>query len=201
MTLPTLEKPNLDFVEKVIALPEVEILDLSPDGRSALALSNHTGSYQLASIPVQGGSLREVTHGKERVSWARISHNSGQVAFSRDFGGKEEHQLFQVPLAGGVENQIAQLPPVRIFDFAWSRDDRRIAFGGASQEFNALWMVDVDTGKLTDVYKCKHLVFGPDWSRNDETVCFSAKTTDHPTAMELLFLAGDGKGGALALHA
>ena len=194
MTVPTLEKPRLDYVDKVISIPNVELLDLSRDGRFALVMANHTGSFQLATLPVEGGPLRDLTHGKERVAWARVSNSSRDVAFSRDFGGKEEHQLFRVNLTGGMEEQLAKLPPVRIFDFAWSKKDDRIAFAGATQEFNGIWLLDPSDGGFRDVYRGRHWAYGPDWSRDDSEICFCAKTTDVPTAFELLFLRGDGKG-------
>src|SRR2546430_8351081 len=94
MTEPVLVSPKLIYVQRVIETPDIELFDLSRDGKTALALSNKTGSYQLAALDVRGGQLRPVSHGKERVAWARISNDSETVCFSRDFGGKEEHQLF-----------------------------------------------------------------------------------------------------------
>src|SRR3989304_5491560 len=152
MTVPTLEKPRLDYVDKVISIPNVELLDLSRDGRFALVMANQTGSFQLSTLPVEGGPLRDLTHGKERVAWARVSNNSRDVAFSRDFGGKEEHQLFRVNLTGGMEEQLAKLPPVRIFDFALPKKDNRIAFAGATQEFNGIWLLDPSDGGVREVY-------------------------------------------------
>ena len=194
MTVPALEKPRLGLVEKVVSLPLVELLDTSPDGRFAIVLTNRTGSFQLATLPVDGGPLRDLTHGKERVAWARVSNNSRDIAFSRDFGGKEEHQLFRVSITGSMEEQLAKLPPIRIFDFAWSGKDDRIAFAGATQEFNGIWLLDPSNGSFRDVYRGRHEAYSPDWDPEDSEICFSAKTTDLPTAFELLFLGGDGKG-------
>ncbi len=193
MTLPILEKPTIDLVEKVISLPVVEVLDVSPDGRFAVVLTNRTGSFQLAALPVDGGPMRDLTHGKERVAWARVSNNSRDVVFSRDFGGREEHQLFRVSLMGSMEEQLAKLPPVRIFDFAWSDRDETIAFAGATREFNGIWLLDPSNGNFRDVYHGRHWAFGPDWSPEGSEICFYTKTTDAPTAHELLFLNTEGK--------
>ncbi len=193
MTVPVLLKPQLELVDKVIQVPTVELLDLSRDGTTALVLSNQSGSFQLSSLPVGGGPLMQLTHGKERVSWARISNNSHEVAFSRDFGGKEQHQLFRVPLKGGGEEQLAQLPPVRIADFNWSHKDDRIAFAGATQDYNGIWLLDTSTREHRDIYRGKHWTLGPDWSHDDSEICFSAKTTETPTAFELVFSNSEGK--------
>ena len=186
---------RLDLVRVVMELPNVSLADVSRDGRTAVVLSNETGSFQLAAIPLAAGrGRRALSHGKDRVVFARIAHNARQVAFSRDFGGREDYQLFRVPLRGGMETQIAELPRTRIFDFSWSHRDDVIAFSGANQEFNGIWLLDPSSGTVRDVYRGRHWMFGPEFSAGDERICFSARTTDVPTAMELLFLDGAGKG-------
>src|SRR6266571_4765919 len=194
LTVPVLLKPELELVDKVIQIPTVELFDLSKDGKIAIVLSNQSGSFQLSTLPTEDGSLNQLTHGKERVQWARISNSSRHVAFSRDFGGKEQHQLFRVPLNGGEEEQLAQLPPVRIVDFNWSHKDDRIAFAGATQEHNIVSILDTATGASNNIYQGKGWMFNPDWSPDDSQIAFTAKTTETPTAMELVFTDADGKG-------
>src|SRR5947208_11911486 len=103
MTEPVLVSPRLIYVERVIGIPDIELFDLSKDGKTALALSNKTGSYQLTAVDVRGGQLRPVSHGKERVAWARISNDSETICFARAFAAKEQHQLVTVAIAAGGE--------------------------------------------------------------------------------------------------
>ncbi len=190
MTEPVLVSPRLIYVERVIGIPDLELFDLSKDGKTALALSNKTGSYQLAALDVRGGQLRPVSHGKERVAWARISNDSETVCFSRDFGGKEEHQLFTVPLEEGEEEeQLTKLPSTRAFNFNWSNGDDRIALAGATQEACSVWTIDSSNGQHTQIYQNRQELFNPEWSKDDSRICVSAKTTEHPTALELVFLS------------
>jgi dipeptidyl aminopeptidase/acylaminoacyl peptidase len=194
LTEPVLVSPRLHYVERVIGIPDLELFDLSKDGKTALALSNKTGSYQLAAVDVRGGPLRAVSHGKERVDWARISNDSETVCFSRDFGGKEEHQLFTVPLEDGEEEeQLTQLSATRAFDFNWSNGDDRIVLAGSTQEANGVWIIDSSNGQHAQIFRNRHWVFNPEWSKDDSRICVSAKTTDHPTAMELVFLSPEEK--------
>jgi dipeptidyl aminopeptidase/acylaminoacyl peptidase len=194
MTEPVLLAPRLAYVERVIRIPDVELFDLSKDGKTALVLSNQSGSYQLEAVPVAGGQLRPVSHGRERVASARISSDSEIVCFSRDFGGKEEHQLFTVPLVDGEEEQqLTQLPPTRIANFNWSNGGDRLVFAGATKEANGVWLVDSSSGQHREIYRNRHWVFSPEWSKDDSRICVSAKTTEVPTALELLFLDPEGE--------
>ncbi len=193
MTEPLLVSPRLSYVERVIQIPDVELFDLSSDGQTALVLSNRTGSYQLALVPTSGGPLRAVSHGNDRVTWARISNDSRQVAFTRDFSGREAHQFYTAPLAREAEEkQLTQLSPTRVSHFNWSHIDETIAFTGATGEANGVWLLDPETGKTNQIYSHKHWVFDPQWSPDDTKITVSAKTTEHPTAMELVTLDPHG---------
>ncbi len=194
MTEPLLLSPRLPYVERVIQIPDVELLDLSEDGRTALILSNKTGSYQLATVATSGGPLHPVSHGNDRVSWARISNDSAQVAFTRDFGGKEEHQFFLAPLTKEAEEkQLTRLPPTRVVDFNWSHKDDLIAFPGATKETNGVWVLNPKTGEVREIYRLKHWVFSPQWARDDNKITVSAKTTESPTAMEVVTIDPEGR--------
>src|SRR5437867_12811105 len=110
MTEPLLVPPRLSYVERVIGIPDLELFDLSKDGKAALVLSNRTGSYQLAAVDTRGGQLRPVSHGKERLARARLSNDSEAVRCPRDSGGREEHQLDTRPLEeGGAEERLTHL--------------------------------------------------------------------------------------------
>jgi dipeptidyl aminopeptidase/acylaminoacyl peptidase len=186
---------RLKLVDRIMRIPSLYLFDLSRDGNTAVIASNHTGSLQLCALNTRReGPLRPLSHGKERVSGASISHDDREVAFSRDFGGREEHQLFRVPLRGGKETQIAHLPPVRIFDFSWSTRDDAIAFCGSTREFNGVWRLDPATGASQDLFRCRHWTFGAEWSPDGGGIVCSAKTTELPTAAELVFLRSDGRG-------
>lgn len=188
---------RLERVRQVMGIPEIDLADVSPDGRTAAVLSNHTGSLQLAALPLRGrAALRPLSHGTERVVFAQIAHDGRTVAFSRDFGGREDYQLFAVPLRGGTERKVTDLPPTRIFDFAWSHADDVLAFAGATREHNGLWLVNPESGAFRNIFSCRHWTFGPSFSAGDARLCASAKTTEAPTAVELVFLDGQGKGEA-----
>src|SRR5437867_2327027 len=133
--------------------------------------------------------MRAVSHGNDRVSWARISNDSKQVAFTRDFGGREAHQFYTTLLAREAEEkQLTQLSPTRVVDFNWSHNDKTIAFAGSTSETNGVCLLNPETGDVTEAYRLKHWVFNPAWSPDDSKISVSAKTTEHTTALEIVTL-------------
>lgn len=184
----------LENVEKVLRIPDLMLIDLSKNGRFVLFLSNMSGSYQLWSVDMQEDSINQVSHGEQRVTFAEISPDSKSVVFSRDIYGAERHQLFMAPITGHVqEEQVSKLQDIRVFDFAWSKSGKSIAFTGSTAEANFLWLYDVASRSHQTLYKNKGWVFSPDWSADSKTLVVSAKTTDKPRSAELVFLDVTGK--------
>ena len=178
-----------DHVEKVIRIPDLAFVDLSKDGKFTLFLSNASGSYQLWALNLLRLKANQISHGDQRVTFAEISPDCKRVAFSRDFGGAERHQLFFTQLTGGVEEkQVSKLPDIRIFDFAWSPSGKEIAFTGSTAEANHLWLFDVESCSYKSLYKNKDWVFSPNWSKEGKKVVASAKTIEKPRSAELLLL-------------
>ncbi len=68
-----------------------------------------------------------------------------------------------------------------------------MAFAGATRDVNGVWIVDSSKGQHIEIYRNRHWVFNPEWSRDDSRICVSAKTTEQPTALELVFLSPEGE--------
>jgi dipeptidyl aminopeptidase/acylaminoacyl peptidase len=177
----------LEFVEKVIRIPSLELLALSKDGRFAVVLSDITGSYQLWSADVRTGELRQVSHGDQRVSFADVSPDSKTVAFTRDFGGAERHQFFLAPIDGlKEETRVSDLQDVRAFDFEWSPDGKEIAFCGGTAQAQHLWTLDPRTRRQEELYSQRGSISSPVYSPDGDRIAVSAKTTTVPRSPEVL---------------
>jgi dipeptidyl aminopeptidase/acylaminoacyl peptidase len=188
------EPQVLGYVEKVVRIPDVILVDLGRDDRYALLLSNISGSYQLWSLDLHDGSMREVSHGNERVTYADLSPDSKTVAFTRDFGGSEHHQFFLAPITGGREEvQVLELDGIRVFDFEWSPAGGEIAFTGSTREANFLWSLDVEAKSYRPLFRCEGWVFSSNWSRDSKRLAVSAKTTKEPKSSELVILHREGE--------
>jgi len=179
----------LEFVEKVIRIPSLTLCALSQDGRSALFLSDLSGSYQLWSADTSTGKLAQVSHGDQRVSFAEISPDSKSVAFIRDFEGAERHQFFLVPITGMKEEvQVSDLKDVRVSEFDWSPDGTEIAVAGCTATDQCLWTLNPKTKTHEELYSSHGYIFSPAYSPDGKRIAAMAKTTDAPRSSELLVL-------------
>lgn len=177
----------LDFVDRVIKIPSLELHALSRNGKFAVILSDISGSYQLWSVDVGTGKLKQVSHGNDRVAFSDISPDSKSVAFTRDFAGAEKHEFFLAPLDGTREEvQVSDLKEVRVFDFSWSPDGKEIAFTGSTVEAQKLWTLDPRTKWHREVYSGRGFIFSPAYSADKNWVSASAKTTSAPRSSEIL---------------
>jgi dipeptidyl aminopeptidase/acylaminoacyl peptidase len=177
----------LDFVDKVINIPSLELHGLSTDGRLALILSDISGSYQLWSVDVRTGKLKQVSHGTDRVTFSDISPDSKTVAFTRDFAGAERYEFFTAPLAGTKEEvQVSDLREVRLYDFSWSPDGKEIAFCGSTRSAQKLWTLDPKTKRHRELYSGRGFVSTPTYSPDKNWISVSAKTTDAHRSAEII---------------
>jgi dipeptidyl aminopeptidase/acylaminoacyl peptidase len=191
----------LEYVEEVIRIPDLTLVDLSKDGRFAVFLSNVSGSYQLWSLDIFKLRVKQISHGDQRVTFAEISPDCRKVIFSRDFGGAERHQFFSAPITGEEEEeQISKLKDVRVFNFAWSPSGRELAFTGCTVEANQLWLFDVKKRSYKSIYKSIGFIFSPNWTEDGKMIAASAKTTEKPRSAELLLISLDDLEPRLRLY-
>jgi dipeptidyl aminopeptidase/acylaminoacyl peptidase len=123
----------------------VEELDVDRDGSTAVVVRRviRHGEYESHLFAVdltRRSAPRQLTNGRVRDTWPRISPDGRQVAFLRTWVDDDERPsaLFLVPLRGGRIRIVAPSAAERrasagpgfgsISEVAWSRDGNRIAF-------------------------------------------------------------------------
>lgn len=116
---------------------------ISPDG-SQIAFGELNDSNELRKIliiPFDGGPVTialEVPVGSlAPVRWA---FDGKAIDYIRHVEGVSN--LWRQPLAGGVAKQLTHFSDLRIWNFAWSRDGKRIALSRGSAERDVLLIKD-----------------------------------------------------------
>jgi Tol biopolymer transport system component len=76
----------------------------SPDGRTIVFDSNSTGTYQIYTIPADGGKPRQMTSSPQNSLCGSFSRDGKWIYFGSRTTGREE--LWKMPAAGGTPVQI-----------------------------------------------------------------------------------------------
>jgi subtilase family serine protease/flagellar hook assembly protein FlgD len=139
-------RPGLAFAGRV-ALPQVLVLVLSPDGRLA-AWKDYWGRIVVREIP--GGPERVFEHGAtSTVGPLVFSPDGGRLAFGRYVSGPG-HDVAVLDLADGTVRRLAGGDPVAI---AWSPDAARLAVARRDGATDVLETVDVGSGSVAELLR------------------------------------------------
>ncbi len=152
-------------VEELFKIPDVYLAGLADKGNHLVYLSNETGSYQLWSLNLSTMTKRQISYGEDRVTSVDVHEDNELVIFARDKGGNEKHQIFITDTIKGFEKKISNLPPTRILTLKISPDTNMIAFTGADQESNKLFLMKPD-GSYEVIYERSAGMFITDWNKN-----------------------------------
>jgi len=138
-------------LQAVVDAPRAPPLSLSPRRDLAALL-------QTPPLP----SINEVAQPELKLAGLRINpatHSASRFSFA--------DKLWLMNVADGKERQISGLPqPLSIATFAWSPDQKYIAFNQvhAATRTNELWIVDVDAGSARRLVGDLNTVMGDGYS-------------------------------------
>ncbi|CAN5611823.1 hypothetical protein BH23ACI1_BH23ACI1_06290 [soil metagenome] len=97
--------------EKYLATND-QASEISPDGRTLLLTSDQDGWNHLYTIPIAGGTPRQITQGSFEVSFPAWSRDGSRIFFSSSEHGSDQRHLYAVPAAGGQRIRITSEPGV-----------------------------------------------------------------------------------------
>ncbi|MFN7926504.1 MAG: winged helix-turn-helix domain-containing protein [Blastocatellia bacterium] len=159
---------------------------LSPDGKLFAFNSTTDGIINLATLPVAGGSAKQLTHDQELLGFPCWSRD-GQWIVGEMKRGEDTH-LVILPREGGALEQITSTPG-QSWPGSWAADNDRIAFAG---QRNGIWNVYWVSRKtrvqkqVTNYTKPNLYVRYPAWSPLSNQIVYEfAETTGNVWLMEL----------------
>lgn len=103
-------------------IPQYKNPSWSPNGKKVAFLSNQTGIRQLYA-----GS-KQLTRGKDSVSYAEFSPCKNEIIFLVDKQGNQCDQIFLYNLNKGVSHPLINNPKIVHHFGGWSKDGSRVAF-------------------------------------------------------------------------
>jgi eukaryotic-like serine/threonine-protein kinase len=153
---------------------------ISPDGRAIAYAAGVLGHMRVCVRQISGGRMVPLTDDESSGSqrWPQWSPDGARILFQagRPHLSTRSQEgtslLFEVPALGGVATRIAAefLRGVAISP-SWSRDGRRIAFGGA----DGLYVIDSENGKSPTLLAPAQEVTSPAWSPDGRRIAFVSR--------------------------
>lgn len=119
-------------LEKLLAIPHVDPyggFEISPDGRQAAFSGNHSGRWELYTIPLEGSSPpRRITSGPGGKFCPRFSPDGRRLAYALDLDGSEACDIYVADLETGEHTNLTPGTPEAFQpNCSWSPDGTRIA--------------------------------------------------------------------------
>jgi dipeptidyl aminopeptidase/acylaminoacyl peptidase len=189
-------------VEKLYMSRTVGESDWSPDGKQVVFISNITGRNNIWIVPAEGGWPSQLTVSNQRQTSVTWSPNGRWIAYTSDYDGNEQWDLFVVSPGNGQVTNLTNTPEISEEGPMWSPDGNMLAYMVKPKE-SPTYEIDV---MEVATKKVRHLTtntpkelgnFSPLWSQDGKWIVFSQ---GHATGKDSnIFIADVATGKATNL--
>ncbi|RLG60814.1 hypothetical protein DRN84_04210, partial [Candidatus Geothermarchaeota archaeon] len=167
----------LSLVERIVTHPLYYLVGIASD--RLIYESTVEKTTDLWSMPIDEGEAIKLASRVVEVS--RPRHGDDKIFYTLDVSkGKELHKVYLVDVDGGEQYEAFEMEPVRIMGMAHLED--KIAYSGASQKDNALYLSEID-GEAEKVYSNPMWLFVSDM--NDKYVVGGGPLAGDPKSLEI----------------
>lgn len=172
-----------------------------------LAITNHSGVFQLYAWDTLNGTLRQITDRETGMSFGGISPDGAYIYYHDDEKGSEIGHYVRVPFEGGPPHDITpDMPPYASNSISESLNSRFLGFSTADQDGFVMLVLpknpDGSFGEGQIVHRSARLSFGPMLSFNGDYAVIA--TTERSQQLEFSLvgyhLAGDTPHDSLILQ-
>ena len=153
-------------------------VEVSPDGRTVLFVSNRSGAYDIWSVPVAGGEMTQLASSPTFDGDPAWSPDGQWIVFQSRRRGTAD--LWIMPAAGGEPRQLTDWPSNE-WRAHWSPDGTTIAFVSNRDASQAeVWTIPAAGGAATRVTRGAGGVGDVQWSRDGRTLFYTGATAAGP---------------------
>jgi len=160
----------------------------SPDGREiAVSRTEPDGSWHIWTVPLAGGSPRQLTFGKVPEIYPRYTPDGASVLFFS--WGPPPYRIWRVPRDGGPPAPVMQQAEQSDAYEDVSPDGLWLAFSRAEEEATRVYVMPVTGGEVRRMTAGPSTV--PRWSPDGQWIAFSP---DRSFASGIFVIRADGTG-------
>jgi dipeptidyl aminopeptidase/acylaminoacyl peptidase len=129
---------------------------VSPDGSQVAFTWNRDGQFQLCTVPVAGGAVRQLTDDADAAQWPEWTPDARAILFRRDHDGDENSDLLLIPAAGGAVHNVTHNPETVDASPSFTPDGRTVLFASNAEGPYHVYRVDVDGGRPQQLTRGEH---------------------------------------------
>lgn len=198
---PAQQKRPMTF-EDMLALKSVSDAQISPDGKwvayvvTSVDMKENANDADVWLVSTSGGEPVRLTTSKKNDNQPRWSPDGKHLAFVS--AREEKPQIFLISPFGGEATKLTNSKS-GVQSFQWSPEGNRIAYVAQKDltpeeeqkqkdkddsqvidqnfRFSRLWVIDVATGKATELVKGEFTVNDPQWSPDGKSIAFVTNPT------------------------
>src|SRR3954469_7450318 len=165
-------------IEKIYTTRQIGGSSWSPDGSRVAVITNISGRANVWIVPATGGCPKQLTVSEQRQIDPVWSPDGNWIAFSSDYGGNEQWDIFLVSPKSGQVINLTNTPDVSEMDARWSPDSQTITF--RSKPKNAapydIQTIGVPTRKISAITQGTPPGLdnsGPIWSPDGKQIAYT----------------------------
>src|SRR5438132_9706065 len=140
-------------IEQFMKTVRIGGADFSPDEKEILFFNNQSGIFNVYSVPVAGGSARQLTHSTKESTFSGDYLPDGRFLYRYDRGGNENEHLYV--LENGQERDLTPCEKVKASFLGWNSDKSAFYFmaNGRDARFFDIFKMDVKSFQPTLLYE------------------------------------------------
>jgi dipeptidyl aminopeptidase/acylaminoacyl peptidase len=184
-------------LEELLRLPSFYLPIPSYDGTQVAYFSDETGRIELWVLEVATGERRQVSHGevprsiRAPVVWDR---QGTALAFARDAGGNEQHDVWLFDLESGVANQVTETPSAQEIPVEFSPDNQRLSFLSTRNGQLDLYTMGRDGSEVMQLTTATWPVQGGRWSPDGTHLTVMTNESSNLKNVDVYLAAADASG-------
>src|SRR5438270_3804622 len=192
-------------VEKLYMTRAVGDSSWSPDDKQVAFVSNITGRNNIWLVSAQTGWPTQLTVSNQRQINIAWSPKGRWIAYSSDYDGNEQWDLFLVSVSNGQVVNLTNTPEVSEEGAAWSPDGEKLAYSvkpkqSANYEIDTIEILTKKVTHLTTDTPAQLSNINAIWSRDGKWIVFTQQDAAGKDANIFIVSASGGKATNLTPH-